>query len=347
MKKMTTSLAVGLFSVVVSGCGGGGGNPAGGGSGGSSGTCSMLSFSATEANDYKFASTLTLTPTTVKPKTDLMFEWGSITHDFIQHRLDVKADVDQMLMMLWKLNLTDLQTKLNTDDEEHRLSGTDLVGGAPLTYPADGSTTKANLFSFKVGSGQPVEEATILARLDPDRYPPANYTYTLMAATGLDPGQGVRMIQAFKLDPASSNTTVKIDDNSTAMQYTADLHSLQPVMVSAGQAAIKLDWGSIKTNALGFAFDPSNITEAILGHYTQSPKELESKFLDLELIATELYRTEIASGTSVDFSTMKTTAGTSFTGITSSGTWIVALHCGSSNCRNPAPWYLTVLKPCS
>ena len=37
--------------------------------------------------------------------------------------------------------------------------------------------------------------------------------------------------------------------------------------------------------------------------------------------------------------------GKAFTGISTSGTWIVALRCGS--CRNPAPWYLTVLKPCS
>jgi hypothetical protein len=341
MKKMTRSLALGLVSVVVIGCGGGGEAP-NGGSGGSSGSCSMSSFNATEANDYKFTSVLSLVPTPIKPKTDLMFEWGSITHDFTQHRLDAKVDVDQILMMLWRLNLTDLQKKLNDDD----LRGTDLVGGVPFSYTTDGASTNANLLSFKVGSGEPVGPEIILERLDPAMYPPANYTYTIMASTGTELGQGVRMIQAFKLDPTSSNTAVKIDDKSTGLEYTADLHSLQPAMITAGQAAIKLNWGTtIQKNALGIAFDPTSITEAMVGHYTQTPTELQTKFLDLESIATELYRTQIASGTSVDFSTMKTMDGKSFTGITSAGTWIVALRCGS--CRNPAPWYLTVLKPCS
>lgn len=342
MKKMTTSLAAGLVAALVTGCGSSGGDAPGGGSGGSSGSCNSVSFNATEANDYRFASTLSLVPTPVKPKTDLMLEWGSVTHDFTQHSLNAKSDLNQILMMLWRLNLTDLQIKLNNDD----LRGTDLVGGVPLTYTTDGANTKANLLGFKVGGGQPVEEAVILSRLDPDMYPPANYTYTVMASKGVELGQGVKMIQAFKLDPASSNTAVKVDDNSTGLTYTADLHSLQPVMITAGQAVIKLEWGTtIKKNALGIEFDPTSITEAILGHYTQSPTELQTKFLDLELIATDLYRTQIASGTSVDFSTMKTTDGKAFTGISSAGTWIVALRCGS--CRNPAPWYLTVLKPCS
>ena len=26
------------------------------------------------------------------------------------------------------------------------------------------------------------------------------------------------------------------------------------------------------------------------------------------------------------------------------GTWLLGLTCG--NCRNPAPWYMTILKPC-
>jgi hypothetical protein len=35
--------------------------------------------------------------------------------------------------------------------------------------------------------------------------------------------------------------------------------------------------------------------------------------------------------------------GNSFPGVDSNGTWLVALLC--TNCRNPAPYYLTVLEP--
>ena len=201
-----------------------------------------------------------------------------------------------------ELNQADLQTKLNDDD----LRGTDLVGGVPLTFTTDHSTTQANLFDFKIGSGQPVTQDDVLARLDPAMYPPDKFTYTLMASTGMELGMGVRMIQAFKLDPSSDNTSVKLDDNSTGLQYSADLQSLQQPLVPSGQGSLKIDWGGISKNALGITFDPTSITEAMVGHYTETPKELEgSKFLDLDMIATDLYKSEITSGTSVDLSTLK------------------------------------------
>jgi hypothetical protein len=45
----------------------------------------------------------------------------------------------------------------------------------------------------------------------------------------------------------------------------------------------------------------------------------------------------------LDFTTLVDDAGNSFPGIDSTGTWLVALIC--TNCRNPAPYYLTILKP--
>jgi hypothetical protein len=351
MNKITTSLAAGLLSVALIGCGA---TTSSSGSGGSSGACASgtggsgscsTSLVATECNDYRFSSTLSLSPVSIKPKAELTFEWGDMTHDFIKHHLDPKADLDQILMFLWKLNQSDLQRKLNNDE----LSGTDLVAGVPLTYMTDHSTTHASLFDFKIGSGEPITQEVAIQRLDPVMYPPDRYTYTLMAATGMNLGSGVRMIQAFKLDASSSNTSVKLDDNSTGLEYQADLHSLQPTTMPAGQAGVKIEWGGLKKDALeieGMEFDPTSITEVMLGHYTETPTELEgAKFLDLDMIAKELYKGKVESGTSVDFSTLKTDSGTSFSGIDSSGTWLVALRCG--NCRNPAPRYLTILKPCS
>ncbi len=87
----------------------------------------------------------------------------------------------------------------------------------------------------------------------------------------------------------------------------------------------------------------TNITSAIVGHYTQTPAELESQFLDLRTIAQDLYTAQIQSGTSLDFTTLMDSAGNPFPGVDSTGTWLVALICG--NCRNPAPWYLTILEP--
>jgi hypothetical protein len=98
-----------------------------------------------------------------------------------------------------------------------------------------------------------------------------------------------------------------------------------------------------KKNALGAPFDLTQVTSAIVGHYTQTPAQLEGQFLDLETVATELYRADIPSGTKLDFTMLMDANGAPFPGVTSDGTWLVGLRCGM--CRNPAPWYMTVLVP--
>jgi hypothetical protein len=99
-------------------------------------------------------------------------------------------------------------------------------------------------------------------------------------------------------------------------------------------------------NGLRATFKDGYVTSAVVGHYKETPAELEAKFLDLNLIADQYYTADLVSSTSFDFSTLKEqTTGADFPGVDDSGTWLVGLICG--NCRNPAPWYMTVLKPCT
>jgi hypothetical protein len=99
------------------------------------------------------------------------------------------------------------------------------------------------------------------------------------------------------------------------------------------------------TNGLGRDFTEGYVTSAVVGHYTQTPAQLESQFLDLDRIAIATYRADLASGSVLDFTTLKDANGAEFPGVDEDGTWLVGLFCG--NCRNPAPWYMTILKPCS
>jgi hypothetical protein len=185
---------------------------------------------------------------------------------------------------------------------------------------------------------------TVLTYFDAANYPPAYNTYMVTAATGSVFGQGTKMFQLFRLDPSTTNTTVKLTNASTQLAYSVKLQSLWPLRIPDGQPALTLDWSQLRTNAFGDAFDPTAISEVMVGHYLQYVPDLEKRFLDLELIADELYRTEIAVGTSVDLSVSRNAAGKAFAGIDGNGTWLVALRCGS--CRNPAPWYLSILQPC-
>jgi hypothetical protein len=168
-----------------------------------------------------------------------------------------------------------------------------------------------------------------------------------MASTSMDLGEDVKMIQSFHVAKNNSETSVKLTTSSTALDWEAHLQDAQVTAIPAGQGSITIDWTDMKTNALGNPFDPtSNITKVLVGHYQESVAELETKFLDIELIATELYRGDVETGTSIDLSTLalETDSSKHFSGIDDTGTWLVALQCGA--CRNPAPWYLTVLKPC-
>jgi len=101
-------------------------------------------------------------------------------------------------------------------------------------------------------------------------------------------------------------------------------------------------------NGLGHPFKDGYVTSAVVGHYTETPAQLEAKFLDLNLIAqpNQYYMADLTSSTMLDFTTLKDKdTGAAFPGVDDTGTWLVGLICG--NCRNPAPWYMTILKPCT
>ena len=346
--KLSLALLLSVAMVACSSNGGGsgaggsgaGGSGVGGSGSGGSGTCNGTTLTANEANDYSFTSTIALPPIKVKPKSELTLDWGGVTADISRHTVDPKKDIKLVSVLGWDISLSKLEEEMNADSAQSR----ELIV-VPISYYPDGNATSAKLFDFTL-SGNPVDSATILGYFDADAFPPDENTYTLMASTGTTVGEGIKMIQSFLLDPTSTNTTVKVTSDSTQLSFNANLKDLSPTWIPAGQGAISLDWSNMKTNALGNTFTKGKVTQALLGHYTQTPAELSTdKFLDIETIATELYRGKIETGSVVDFSSLKDDDGKAFSGIDGDGTWLVALQCGG--CHNPAPWYLTILKPCS
>jgi hypothetical protein len=338
------------------GTGGGGGTVAAGGGGathsdggGGASSCMGTSIIANEANDYSFSSTLTFPPVKVAPKSNLQFDWSGVTADFGRHTVDPKKGLNTVLIFEWNLTVDDFQTKVNTDG----LAVSDLTFAPSLSFTTDGETTSAHLLDFTLNGspigGDLVSVDQVMSFFDPGAYDPATHTYTMMAASGAILGQGTRMIQAFLVDPNSTNTSVTMTNDSSRLDFRADLTRLRPTTIPAGQPSITLDWSNMKINALGGDFSGENairITSTFIGHYDESPSELSGdKFLDIELIATALFRTTVAIGTSVDLSTLQDSEGNSFSGIDNSGTWLLGLQCG--DCRNPAPWYMTVLRPCN
>ena len=295
---------------------------------------------ANEKNNYTFSSTITLPPVTVAPMTNLTFDWSGVSKDFLGRRLNPTTDLNTAIMMIWNYPLADFETALNAD----ALYTADLVVSPPVNLPIAAGATSGRLYDF-LGNGTALTPAMFNAFFDAAKYTPDKAVYVVGVQTGIDLGRNMRMLQAFNLDASSTVTNVALTNTSTQLSYTANLHSLAVTRVPGGTPALTLDWSKMKTNALGHAFSENYVTTAVVGHYTQTPAELEAAFLDLDSIATATYRAAIDAGSVLDFTMLKDAGGAPFPGIDDSGTWLVGLFCG--NCRNPAPWYMTILKTCA
>jgi hypothetical protein len=301
-------------------------------------TCTNGTIVANEMNDYLFSSALTLPVAHVKPMSNLTFDWSGVTRDFLGNAVNPTTDLSTILLLVFELPLATFEREACGDT----LPPASLVV-LPPTFTPTGGTASAPFYGGFSSGGVPVSAANFGQYLDASVYPPSDTTFLIAAQTGATLGDDIRMMQAFQLDPASTNTTVNLTDSSTTLSYSADLHHLHPTGVPAGEAAMTLDWGSMKTNALGAAFDPTVISSAIVGHYDQTPDQLEAEFGDLRTIATHLYSASIVAGVTLDFTALADSTGNPFPGVDATGTWLVALIC--DNCRNPAPWYLTILEP--
>src|SRR3982750_1821315 len=139
--------------------------------------CMGTAIVANEANNYTFSSQMKLPPVTVKSMSDLKFEWGGVTHDFLGHTLNPTADLDIVSLLLFSLPISELETKLNADT----LSQQDLLVIPPPSWPADpvagtGGATTAQLYSF-TGNGTAIEPAMFNTYLDPATLPASMFSY--------------------------------------------------------------------------------------------------------------------------------------------------------------------------
>jgi len=292
----------------------------------------------TDEHNYGFQSTLDVRVTDVAASSDLLFDWSEVTGNLVEQEIDPLADIDMVELMLWNLGEQELFDKLNND----QLLMSDMEAIA-MVY-TENEITSEHLLNF-TSFGNPLSEEEIMGFFDTDLYDPADHSYTIMCAEGEVVGEGTIMLASFRLDQDETNTEISIKSDSTLLEYSADLGSLDRIRVPAQTAGMIIDWSEIEKTAMGNDFVKNDITEAMIAHYgSMTIDDLEEDFLNLEYIADELYMGEVLAGSSIDLSSLESESGDAFTGITPDGIWIVALFCTS--CANPAPWFLTILEVC-
>lgn len=294
---------------------------------------------ADELNGYTLESALSLAVDHVAPDpAALTFGWGNATRDFVGRSLDPLVDIDSLQVVLWRLSVVELEQKLNAGS----LGTPDSVAMGMLE--TDGSSTECSYYDVGSFGGASFPQDEMDRRIDPESYPPEQYTFTLMAATGTAPGSGTRMLKAFRVVAGAENRHVEIGPDSTSVSVRADLQSLTPTRLPPGTADITFDWSELSINALGDEFVAANVTEIAVANYAETPAQLETAFVDMETSHRGMWRAEVTKSRA-RLDALVDEEGDPFPGFDDDGTWVIALFCGS--CMNPAPWYLSVVTPCA
>jgi hypothetical protein len=308
------------------------------------------SINLANINNYYFTSSLDISSTVVKggsPLVDLTFDWSEVTTDFMGHPLNPLIDVEMALITLWEAGQPEMKQMLDND----ALDMNEFVA-AVMAYPEDQFTSE-NLVDFTMYRNPIVAEADVRLRdsyfnaNDPN-YDPAQYTHMFLVQRNADrPGRDISMIQFFTLDSTSTNTTVKLTNNSSTLSHEVDLKSLSRIPVASGNAAIYINWEYLSTNAMGREFIVNDVNRVVVAHYSMSVCHLEDAFLDVETIHDQWYEGFLENvGFDYDLTNLRAVNGAPFAGITNDGLWIIALFCNEEKCSNPAPLFLSILQPC-
>jgi hypothetical protein len=277
--------------------------------------------------NFSYSGDLILTSTQTAEMADLHFDWSDVANDLQCHSMDPSADVDNLALMVFP-NLTqeEVALELSNDSMQQR----DL--GAYISYENNDGLTEADLTDLTFFGTDP----EILGE-----YSEGSGTWMLLLASGTTPGVGTRIIHFVEPLASSDNTEVSFPDGCGMLDFEADLVSKQTTPISK-EGPWVLDWGDLTMDGRGNEFSHSSVDGIMVGYYADlSAEDLQSQFLDLELLADGLWKIELTGGSTADLALLS--GETEFVDFSAEGTWIVALRC--SLCSNPAPLFLSVLSP--
>jgi len=256
--------------------------------------------------------------------------WDSMTDDIQCHDVDPTSDPGLITLARFN-NLTEVEIEQQLSNDE--LSQSELSGF--LTWEIPTGDTCAELEDFTL-DGTPV----VLS----EEYYEGGGTYLMLLSHGTIPGQNIISMDFLVPLESSDIDAVDVGPACATLDFTADLTSGDPIELSAGGSSWMVDWGDVTVNGLGNPIALSNIDRLLLGYYADmSVADVEDSFLDLEIVATELYEMELFNTFEADLAETSGADG-DFGGFDQTGgTWVLALMC--TTCSNPAPLFATVILP--
>lgn len=279
-----------------------------------------------DANNYSYTASLTIETTEVTLGENFDIDWSGLTTDFLGH--EIAATEITQVYLLWFKNLEPDAVAAGLADNS--ITQTDLDWAATFNTSGETSVNTANL-DF---AGNPFDASLYLSQ---DRG-----TYMIRLVTGMDQTADSRMLAFVDISSESTNQSVSVTDNSAALDFSVDLQSLTPLSVAADSVPY-VDWTGLTTDGVGASLDFTDLSELwIAGYDGMATTDLQSQFLDLELIYTDLYTTSMYGESGIETEAAVDDAGGAFPGFAAGTTWLMALRC-PDYCTSPAPPFLTVV----
>jgi|WetSurMetagenome_2_1015567.scaffolds.fasta_scaffold221950_2 hypothetical protein len=291
--------------------------------------------------NYVFHSGLSAVTTQVKATSDIAFDWSTASVDMLGRKMDPLADVDMMQLMLWRYSKDAFLAAINQDDLQ--------LGHMVAMGYCDTKRVRSDcrFLDLIAPAGTPIPQETLLEYVNPKAYSPDVHVWAIMLATGRMFGRGTRLLAFFQPTDGETNDQVRLSNDSTTLSYTVDLASIEPIPLPQHTGDVVFSWADdsrLTRTGMGADWIPTYITDVTVARYVgYSIAELERQFLLLQDLASEQYGARLNAGQEVALARLADAAGNPFPGIDENGIWLFSLTCGS--CRNPAPWFLSILQP--
>jgi hypothetical protein len=222
------------------------------------------------------------------------------------------------------------------------LAQTDLE--AIVTYAPGQGETSVELTDFSA-LGNDVSAGDLVRYFDPELYPSDEYTYVISASSGTAVGLDGLMYQPFSVSTESTNDQVLLAWDSMGLDYSVDLSGSQPLLIPIAEPAVEVRW-ALDSDASGSPFDSGGLDRLTIAHYDALTRgELEQSFFEMEALASEAWTATLGASSGFSLRDFSSAAGEAFTGMGSSGTWVLTGHCAS--CADGVPPVIAFLEACA
>lgn len=268
-----------------------------------------------DENNFDFQSNIIADSIVVPAQEDSPVDWSGLTADILSASVEPTTEVDELNIVRFA-DLT--QEEVIDGINNETLKQSDLTGF--VAYSPEGGETSAMLSDFSI-SGTSVDVAEEIQE----------GIGTFLISASKEDGEYISFV-FFEPTNGAEPATIELTDESAILEFDLDLDAGTPLTPLVGDQTV-VTWSQLTTNGAGNQIVLSNIDRLMLARYTMDLSELESRFLELEDLADELYIADVAGLGSYDLMELE-----GFAGFEGEGTWLVAMRC--SSCVNPSPQFV-------